>query len=136
MWKGTAPSGLLADLVVGYLRPRHVGPVHGGKMHFPTVREFMAHGQWRPAFPTKLPVTLSFPLAPPPRARPPTTRRSTRCTSFPSAPASMISLLCLGKRVAQCAPRRLNPRGRPFLRAVGIPEANLRGTLDRHDHPG
>jgi len=73
---------------------------------------------------------------PPPRARPPTTRRSTRCTSFPSAPASMISLLCLGKRVAQCAPRRLNPRGRPFLRAVGIPEANLRGTLDRHDHPG
>jgi len=70
MWKGTAPSGLLADLVVGYLRPRHVGPVHGGKMHFPTVREFMAHGQWRPAFPTKLPVTLSFPLAPPPPRAP------------------------------------------------------------------
>lgn len=40
------PFDCWTDLVVGYLH-HHESPVHGGKMHFPTVGKFMAHGQWR-----------------------------------------------------------------------------------------
>lgn len=59
-----------------------------------------------------------------------------RCSSFPltRTPVSIISILCLGKRVAQCVATSQFSGDRPYLPRRRL-EANLPG-LTHGDHPG
>lgn len=102
------------DLVVAYLH--HESLVHSGKMHFPTVGKFMAHGQWRSDVPDKAYVLRSSFLSSP----------RSRCFPPPLTHAvPIISILCLGKRVAQCVTTSQFERTAPACR----PKANLQGSL-------
>jgi len=115
--RAARPFGCWTDLVVCYLH-LYESPVHSGKMHFPTVGKFMAHGQWRSDVPRQsLRVMFFFPFL----SSIPMYLRFL----FPShSPIPIISILCLGKRVAQCvATSQFSNEPPPACR----PEANLQG---------
>lgn len=117
---GQSPSLRLPDLVVGYLH-HHESLVRGGKMHFPTVGKFMAHGQWRSDVPGKA-YALRSPFLSSPRSR---------CTSFSPPPphthADPNNFYSLFGQT-RCTMRRdvsILERNAPACR----PEANLQGSL-------
>lgn len=116
--RATYPLHCRADLVVGYLH-HHESPVHSGKMHFPTVGKFMAHGQWRSDVPDKA-YALRSPFL--------SSLRS-QCTSFysPFTRAGPNNFYSLFGRT-RCTIRRdvsILERTAPDWR----PEANLQGSL-------